>query len=241
MANSREPEYLHQARVGLRRLRSALRAFAPILQQTGPLKRALRRLAPALGAARDADVLLATLEAAKAGPPALRAARAYRNQARAAIPHAALEGFLFQALRWLDAKPWTETEHRLADFAAERLERLHGKVMQRPQLGKAKGRHRLRVRLKRLRYACEFTAPAFAPAAVDAYVHRLRALQDILGDLNDLSVGRRRLRKLGVARPAALARREARLRPKLAAAWKRFEALRPYWRPPARRPRPAAR
>jgi CHAD domain-containing protein len=201
----------------------------------------LRRLGPALGEARDADVLLESLEAAQAAPPAMRAARAYRNEARNAIPYAALDGFLFRALRWLDGKPWTQTEQRLADFASERLERLHRKAMERPQLEKAKGRHRLRVRLKRLRYACEFMAPAFAPTAVEAYVNRLRALQDILGDLNDLAVGRRRLRKLGVERPAALSRREARLRPKLAAAWERFEALPPYWQPRARRPRPAAR
>src|SRR5687767_5469390 len=75
---SRDPEYLHQLRVGLRRLRSVLRAFAPLLQGARPLKRALRRLTPLLGRARDADVFVQTLERADA-PAALRAARAHRS------------------------------------------------------------------------------------------------------------------------------------------------------------------
>ena len=43
MLASRDPEYLHQLRVGMRRLRSALQAFAPILQGERPLKRTLQR------------------------------------------------------------------------------------------------------------------------------------------------------------------------------------------------------
>jgi len=57
MRGSRDPEYLHQLRVGMRRLRSAIQAFAPLFTDDKPLKRALRRLAPALGPARDFDVL----------------------------------------------------------------------------------------------------------------------------------------------------------------------------------------
>lgn len=56
--DSSDPEYLHQMRVGLRRLRCALRAFDPILQNTRPLKRRLSRLMPVLGAARDWDVFV---------------------------------------------------------------------------------------------------------------------------------------------------------------------------------------
>lgn len=54
-----DPEDVHQARVGTRRLRSDLRTFAPVLVEEWlePLRDELRWLAGALGAVRDADVL----------------------------------------------------------------------------------------------------------------------------------------------------------------------------------------
>ena len=55
-------------------------------------------------------------------------------------------------------------------------------------------RHALRIRVKRLRYSCEFFAAGVPGEARDA-LHRARskALQDILGELNDIAVGRRLL------------------------------------------------
>ena len=50
--------------------------------------------------------------------------------------------------------------------------------------------------MKRLRYACDFFAASFAGAAAQPYIKRLRALQDILGDLNDIAVARRLLAEI---------------------------------------------
>ena len=82
---SDDPEFLHQLRVGLRRLRAALRAFRDVLpsKTTKKLKRALRKLSPKLGAARDWDVLVARLEAQRASPELLHKAQARRAAARA--------------------------------------------------------------------------------------------------------------------------------------------------------------
>jgi inorganic triphosphatase YgiF len=237
MSRSRDPEYLHQLRVGLRRLRSALRAFAPLLRGARAPKRALQRIAPALGRARDADVLLQTLQAVRAAPVVVRAARGHRIRARRAaletVQSAEFRALLFSALRWLERRPWTEAETPLDAFGAERLEKLRRKAARRPKLESNKGRHRLRVRIKRLRYAGEFFAPCFPAAQVTPYLKALRALQDVLGELNDLAVARRLLRRLEVAVPAGLAAREKRLIKKLGAGWERFEKQRPYWRPPA--------
>ena len=60
----------------------------------------------------------------------------------------------------------------------------------------AEQRHRLRIRMKRLRYACDFFAASFAGAAARPYIKRLAALQDILGDLNDIAVARRLLAEI---------------------------------------------
>jgi triphosphatase len=237
MGRSRDPEYLHQLRVGLRRLRSALRAFAPLLRGAGPLKRALRRLGPAMGRSRDADVLVQTLEALRAAPGVMRTARAYRSRmSRAAletVQSAEFRAFLFRALRWLERRPWSETGAPLDAFGAERLEKLRRKAMRRPDIESAKGRHRLRVQIKRLRYACEFFAPCFQAKAVAPYLKALRGLQDLLGELNDLAVARGLLRELDVPAPAGLKRREKHLIGKLGAAWESFERKRPYWRPSA--------
>src|SRR5205814_9825308 len=58
-----DPEGVHQARVATRRLRSDLRTFASLLEPAwvAALTEELKWLAEHLGAARDADVLLARL------------------------------------------------------------------------------------------------------------------------------------------------------------------------------------
>ncbi len=235
--SSGDPEYLHQLRVALRRLRSALRVFAPILQRVRPVKRGLRRLAPALGVARDWDVLVDNAPAYALPPRVLRAARARRNAARAAalevLDSQHFGGLLFRSLRWLESEPWVGTDMTLAAFAPGRLEKLHASVLRHAGPASAKSRHRLRVRIKRLRYAGEFFAPAFPAQAVDAYLGPLRALQELIGELNDIAVARRLLRELGAAPGPRLARREQQLIGRLSRAWTRFERRSPYWRPAA--------
>ena len=97
--------------------------------------------------------------------------------------------------------------------------------------------------MKRLRYGCDFFAASFAGAAARPYIKRLAALQDILGDLNDIAVARRLLVALaprGSPLPLAsgaghvrhaLAVRERILVTSLQAAWLAFEKRRPFWRP----------
>jgi inorganic triphosphatase YgiF len=237
MLRSADAEYLHQLRVGLRRLRSALQAFAPVLDKERPLKRALHRLTPALGRARDADVFVGTLEKLGAAPPVLRAARSGRKSARRAavglVASAEFRGFLFQALRWLQSEPWRDVRMTLAELAPRRLEKMYRRVVRDVDVARPKGRHGLRIRIKRLRYGCEFFAPCFSAQAVQPYAKALRGLQDLLGELNDIVVARRLLRKMGAQVPPGLERREKRLTAKLRAAWESFEKQRPYWRPAA--------
>jgi inorganic triphosphatase YgiF len=223
---SDDPEYLHQMRVGLRRARSALRAFAPILRRAKPVKRDLRALMPILGAARDWDVLMATMPSAKRGR---RAARA-RAAARAAVASPRFREFFLRALRWLHSQPRQARPPPLERFAARALERLHRRALS-SRLDSGEHRHRLRIRVKRLRYACDFFAPCFAPAAQRPYLRELERLQDVLGALQDIVVGRRLLGELGVDPPGRLARRERRLSDALAVSWEAFARRAPYWRP----------
>jgi CHAD domain-containing protein len=235
MLASRDPEYLHQLRVGLRRLGSALRAFAPLLEDARPIRRALRRLVPSLGKARDLDVFVETLEKAGVEPQLVRRARSVRNGARHAaletVASAEFQAFLFRSLRWLHAEPWREAP-TLERLAPGRLDRLHRRAVAAFDWKTAQRRHRLRIRIKRLRYACEFFAPCFAPGTVDPYLRQLATLQDVLGELNDISVARRLLRRMDASAPARFDMREEKLIAALRAAWPRFESRPRYWRHP---------
>ncbi|HEX6240560.1 MAG TPA: CHAD domain-containing protein, partial [Polyangiales bacterium] len=80
----RDPEFLHQLRVGLRRLRSALQAYRglPGRASRKPLERSARALARSLGAVRDWDVLLIRLGAMPGAAPLARRIRRERQAAQ---------------------------------------------------------------------------------------------------------------------------------------------------------------
>lgn len=255
VVHGNDPEYLHQMRVGLRRLRSALRAFRDLVPRKAakPIAERLRGLMPPLGAARDWDVFCENLvrlgtqepERAAALGPLLARARARRANARHHARRAAnspqFQAFLLRSLRWVHEAPWKgkahKTEGSLVEFAAAALERLHLKAREEARKidwSEPERRHRLRIRMKRLRYACDFFAASFAGAAAQPYIKRLEALQDILGDLNDIAVARALLAELDA--PAGhtrqvLAARERMLVTSLEAAWAAFEKRRPFWKP----------
>src|SRR4051794_18503817 len=58
VARGGDPEYLHQLRVGMRRLLSAMRAFRPLLRRSRAraIARPLRAMMEVFGSARDWDV-----------------------------------------------------------------------------------------------------------------------------------------------------------------------------------------
>jgi len=242
-ARGKDPEYLHQLRVGMRRLLSALRAFRPLLRRkrAAALARPLRRMMRALGAARDWDVFLETLARAKA--PASLVSRARRERARS--QRAAREAVLFdvhaRTMDWLEADPWRSGDaptEPLISFARRSLERTHAKLAKRARRidwRDVERRHAVRIALKRLRYGCDFFAGCFPPRALAPFLAQLVALQDTLGRLNDVAVARVLLDQLAPQEAIAvrrwLARRERALIASLAKDWPALERMRPYWRP----------
>src|SRR5206468_10148538 len=118
-----------------------------------------------------------------------------------------------RALRWAHELPDPGCE--LAALAKSSLERLKRKTRRHAAWRDAKERHALRIQVKRLRYACEFFGVP-DPAA--------EKLQDLLGELNDIAVGRRLLGELGGSPQikAALKRREQSLLRRLEPAWNAF-------------------
>jgi CHAD domain-containing protein/CYTH domain-containing protein len=205
-----DPEALHDFRVGLRRLRSALRSYAPELDGalSRKLQRRLRRLARATGASRDAEVHAAWLDEARGTlEDAEQAGAAYfatrlseaRRSADAVLADEVLDRFpalrhrIARRLRHYTATVDVEEPDAGPVFAATSaalVERLAGDLGAR--LEEVRGiedqdaAHEARIAGKRLRYALEPLAD-FVPES-GALVKRLKRLQDALGDLHDAHV-----------------------------------------------------
>jgi inorganic triphosphatase YgiF len=218
--DGRDAEGVHQMRVGLRRLRAALSAAAPMLgaADLGMLKREGRWLAGALGPARDLDVFIGELLppvraqrpedagiAALAGLAETRRAAAYAT-ARAAVLEPRYTAFLLRLGAWIEARRWRQTAPDAAalaapatGFAGTLLERRLRKARKRGRGLKrlpAPQRHELRIALKKLRYACEFFHAIYDSKTAERYIRRLARLQDDLGHLNDVAVAEQLTAKL---------------------------------------------
>lgn len=216
-AGSDDPEFIHQMRVALRRLRSLLRVMAPALpaEFVAEWNRRLAEEASRLGDARDLDVLLdgilAPVERVPAPSPQLAAglaglrrhAEAARREARAQAVAAVAGGSHGRALLAFTAAlhrlPGSTLDRsaNLASFARLQLRRLKKRARRRlaesRQQPGNQGLHALRIALKRLRYALDFFQPLCAAKPARRLQARMAELQDDLGFINDREVAQRRL------------------------------------------------
>ena len=207
---SEDPEFVHQARVAMRRMRSALRMFAKPIGRTraDAWRRQLGRATRSLGAARDWDVFITeTLPALPATPEVIARAQRHQRRAREAarrsIRSRGYAGAILQVSRWLAAEAPSHRGRKLDAFAAKLLEKRHARlVADVKSLARASmdERHRTRIDAKRLRYVVEGLAPALDRREAKRYARVLSQLQDALGRANDAVTGRRLLGKL---KPAA--------------------------------------
>ena len=247
---SRRPIGIHQTRVALRRLRAAFGLFKSAVD--GPVVRALsaeaKWLAGECAPARDLHVFLN--ETLSDVPPIIRRignrlARTHLERARSALSGARFEGFHRQLEAFVALSP-ASTDKHLDEFARSELGKRHDKVVHRGRrLGSLDERrlHRLRIAIKKLRYAADFLRPAFASPLAKPYIEATVRLQGALGALNDRAVAAHVLADLATAaRPSedaarplkALAKQAAsgskRRRRKLEQAWKEFRKAGCFWR-----------
>ena len=207
----RSSEGVHQMRVAVRRLRAMLSAFSPMLprEQRRWASRELRWLANVLGPARNLDVfasaLLARAPARLFDPAARKALAAAVGRQRRAAYRVAVEAIrsprhtamMLHLLRWFDGCGWQaegnieEMREPIGVLATRVLDRRmqvvrrHGEdfAEQFPEQ-----RHRLRIALKKLRYASETLGRLYDPEQVRSFVRRLKQLQDDLGEIADVRV-----------------------------------------------------
>lgn len=199
-ARSGDEEDLHQVRVASRRLRAALSLFAPVLDPgVASVRAGLRRRAAPFGELRDLDVFLLHLDGhaypvSPSDAASLRKQQRRRRRKLARTVSAVLgsRGWtrdlatIRHATRHVPRDPAARTPAR--DFVAGRLDEWWDAfVTTSADLARLEShpRHRVRIRAKRLRYACDLTADLFPARAADRMVAQLTQLQDELGDLND--------------------------------------------------------
>jgi triphosphatase len=263
------PDAVHQMRVAIRRLRAALSGFRKMLP--GGERRwasaELRWLADALGEVRNLDVLgSAILDPARqagavadANLIAVFAAAVERRRrtahagARRAIRSRRYAELTLRLYRWFDGGGWRQAggaaalQRPIGEIAPALLADRERGVRRRRQHFKrqtAAERHKLRIALKKLRYAAELFGGLFPARKTAKYIQRLKRLQDGLGDENDVHLAAALLPKLlpkTAAAPHELAAAGERIvawhqhrlsekRPSVRADLRSLRRAKPFWR-----------
>jgi inorganic triphosphatase YgiF len=207
-------EPLHQARVGLRRLRTAFSLHESLLAgdtRAELFDAELRWLATELGEARNLDVLIPRAGRKWREPLGLAREHAF-ERVRADLASARTRLLMIDLAEWLEFGDWRLQPRDPAlpridatQFAGDLLQASRKKLKHRgkniPALDDPH-RHKARIAAKKLRYASEFFASLYrtkkAADRREAFVEKLEELQDHLGKLNDLAVGQRLLARLGI-------------------------------------------
>jgi CHAD domain-containing protein len=228
LAASAGDEALHEFRVAVRRLRSALRTYRPWLEPAvrPRHRKALKRIARSTSEARDAEVQLAWLATKRrvlaaaprrAGYELLVARleeRTHRlpDRARVAERFRRVAEKLERRLRsgGRAAEPGSEARptfaRALGSLVGDQLNRLAERMASLRDASDDEAVHRARIEGKRLRYLLE-PLRGGGPAVAGEVVGRLKRLQDVLGDLHDTHVLAGELREALVDAAAEQARK----------------------------------
>lgn len=198
-------ESLHQARVALRRLRSAITLFKPMLQddEAKRLSAEFRWLAGVLGKARNLDVLLPKAKAGELRDQLSETRSVAYNNAIEALDSSRARALMLDFNEWLYCGDYLShaatrdvREHPATKFAGETLDNARKKLKKHGQdLSGVDDEHRHEVRkdAKKLRYAAEFFRSLFPDKRGERrykrFVGAMEALQEELGALNDLATG----------------------------------------------------
>ncbi|MEM7442600.1 MAG: CYTH and CHAD domain-containing protein [Pseudomonadota bacterium] len=206
-----DPEGIHQARVALRRLRSAVQLFRPVIGAADhtSLKNQVRDIAGAMGPARDLDVfideILGPVAAAMPDDQSLvllgKAAETLRQngyqQAHTALAGPQATEMALRVGHWIATRGWRQQPYSpmvewldrpMVDLADKLLHKRLRAVLKRGRgfkgLPEAE-RHEVRIATKKLRYAVDFCSPLYEARSTKSFFKQLKRLQTLLGHLQD--------------------------------------------------------
>ena len=243
---SLDADHIHQLRVGIRRLRTAMRELQPLVDGIdpaweAPLVAAFREL----GRHRDHGHLLHGLQPqlAAAGGPALGALSADADipDPGAVVRSPDFQDVLLCLLGFVHGArldKFIPGHKKVKKVLQSRFEKLRTQLLKdgRKFLALDENRqHQVRKRLKRLRYLSEFAAPLFSASRHKTFVASLKPMQDALGLYNDELMALQTYRKLADLDPQAwfgVGWLSARRSPNASACLHELKALakvKPFW------------
>lgn len=216
-AASGDPEHVHQLRVGIRRLRTALRelggltdafdaawepALVLVFRQLGEHRdhgHLERDLQPQLLAAGGPSVSFGPAGQDIPDPPAVVRTPAFQDVLLSLI------GFTHRS-EPEEAGSTVSARGAVKKVLRSRLKKLRSQALKEGEkftdLNET-DQHRVRKRLKRLRYLSEFSAPFFKARKLGAFIAALKPAQDALGLYNDELMALQAYRSLAIEDPRA--------------------------------------
>lgn len=242
----RDPSALHQARVAMRRLRAGLSLFGPAIrdEEFAGLREEIRWFTGSLGDARNLDVFLKrhgeqlrprerhTVEKARAS--------AY-DTAVVAIGSQRLRDLMLDLIAWLEFGEWRggrKAALPIRAFAGRRLDRQWARVdagASQLQSLDEESLHRLRIDIKKMRYAVEFLGSLYPRRQVKSFTGALEAIQEMLGELNDEATARELVATLGIQLPDEAAAPRTSRKKQLGSVGRQFARLKKaglFWKSP---------
>jgi len=207
-------EGVHQVRVTLRRMRSALTIFRRAIPKaaTAGWAKEMRWAAGETGLARDLDVFITEALGAVSSKLELpgeqklaEIAEPHRHMAyervRTMLDSERYVRFKQDFPIWLGHKGWREggvsakhlkrLDAPVVSFARKVLDKHERQVLAagtNVEPSSAEQMHRLRIECKKLRYAAEFLTPLFL--GMEGFIGHMKGLQDLLGVIHDVTVMR---------------------------------------------------
>lgn len=231
-----DPEGVHQMRVSLRRMRSALSVFKRVIDadKCQWAKDELKWLATCLGPARDWDVFgMDILDPVTGfgvdadaidelrGGVAAKQKTAY-DEVRQAMASPRYTRFLIGMSKFIASDGWRPDDigddHSLDKPIAQVSDAILGRALRR-LMRTAKGlakmsieqRHESRIELKKFRYATDFLHSLYPEKRVRPFMKTLSTMQDQFGHLNDVAVAKELLAELTGEKGLSTAARRNRL------------------------------
>ncbi|MGO4707172.1 CHAD domain-containing protein [Microvirga sp. 2MCAF38] len=250
LQRNRAPEAVHQLRVGIRRLRAATSIFKDQLRdrESRACRLELRWMAKQLNPARDIDVLLGNLRHAHARQRDLREIEARRKETYIALFEVLAARRFKKALlalaAWIETGAWLtrdkrkaraqrfmRVEQRAAEDLSRRWKRISKRVTRVEDLNPDQ-HHKLRIRIKALRYGTEFFASLFDVPTIKrrrkAFLAQLEVLQDALGEINDQAIAKSLAPDIKSVNKGAKQQRR-KLLSKAASAADKLSKVKPFW------------
>jgi CHAD domain-containing protein len=253
-----DPEALHQIRIALTHLRTAIRFFSPMVDDAlrPNVWAELKWLNSQLGMVRDLDVAIERVIAESGGDLTVIAELQHWDEKRAeshrllarALQSARYRRLVEQTSGWFESGPWSTGRSKeamrlrrcsLVDHATAQLTEWETTLLKKARkLRKldVEKRHKLRLLNKRLTYSIESLEDLFADDSATkqrSIVKQLRKAQKSLGQLNDDARGQTLAASLNEAVPEARIRfldrkRQKKLLRTASKAYRKLDEAKPF-------------